>query len=80
MPWGDCSLRAATRDEVAGDECVELRLMHREHCMHLRRLVRTIAKRFFSFICLIRPESTGIFRSGLERLTRNGLSVGSSIP
>ena len=39
-------LRAATRD-VVGDEFVELRLVHREHRVHLGRLVCIIAKRFF---------------------------------
>ena len=60
MPWGDCSLRAATRDEVAEDECVELRLMHREHCMYLRRLACTIDKRFFFFYL---PNSARVNRN-----------------
>ena len=51
--------------------------------LHLRRTIGVYHRQTFAFICPFGPSRqirAGNFCFGLERLTRNGLSVGSSIP
>ena len=68
---------------TAEGEYVELELQLRPECrediVRLRRLVCT-SPNVFLLSAQFSPSRQENFRSGLERLTRNGLSVGSSIP